>query len=94
MNIIAFSILMLLSGWILRGAIGARWRRVYNPHRFGDGQHLWTEVGGRVCAFTDDQVDSAEARAQRLTDPRRTWWIRLAWVLTYAVLILVCIYAE
>jgi hypothetical protein len=90
MTLLAYSLLLVLCGWHLRGAIGGMWRRVYRPHRFGDGQHLWLEVNGEAAAFTDDQVEVAQVRAQRLTDPRKTWWKRLAWVLTLAVLILVC----
>lgn len=91
MNHLAYSLLLVLCGWHLRGAIGGMWRRVYRPHRFGDGQHLWLEVNGEPAAFTDDQVEVAQVRARRLSDPRRRWWKRLAWVVVMGGLILVCL---
>ncbi len=91
MSLLAYSLLLVLCGWHLRGAIGGFWRRVYRPHRFGDGQHLWLEVNGEAAAFTDDQVEVAQVRARRLSDPRRRWWKRLAWLGVFATLILGCL---
>lgn len=88
MSTLAFYLLLVLAGWILRGVVGGVWRRVYRPHRFGDSQHLWTEFSGRVFAFTDDQLDAAESRAQRLTDPRRRWLKRFAWLTVFGGLVL------
>ena len=99
MFIVTYSILCVLGGWLLRGGLSGRWRQVKEPHRLGDSRHLWIEIHGRVCAFTDDQLDVAAARAAAITDPKqrlRRWilWILAVSGLVVVMLLTACGYAK
>lgn len=91
--------LLVICGWALRGALGGRWRRVKNPHRLGDPGHFWIELHGRVCAFTDDQMDVAAARAATLEEPKKRmkrffWWTLTVTGLVIIMLLTACGYAK
>jgi len=99
MFILTYSILCVLGGWLLRGGLSGRWRQVKEPHRLGDSRHLWIEIHGRVCAFTDDQLDVASARAAAIADPKqrlRRWilWILAVSGLVVVMLLTACGYAK
>lgn len=86
LSFLSYSLLLILGGWQLRGAIGATWRNVRNSHRFGDARHKWVEIDGKEHAFTDDQLEVAAERARRLASSKHRWVRRLAWLLAFAVL--------
>lgn len=80
MNIIPYSLLLVALGWLLNSVTGGLWLRVRNQHRFGDVAHLWTSIGGKLCAFTAEQIKVAHDRACRLSQPRRRWLPPTLWV--------------
>lgn len=81
MNQLAYSLLLVLGGWLLRGVVSGRWRRNPKYHRLSDVRHRWVEIGGVWHAFTDDALDVAKARADGLAPllPHR-WRSRILWV--------------
>lgn len=89
MFILTYSILCVLGGWLLRGGLSGRWRQVKEPHRLGDSRHLWIEIHGRVCAFTDDQLDVAAARAASIADPKQRLRRWILWILAVSGLVVI-----
>ena len=79
MSIIAYSLLLVILGYLARGVISGAWRRVRSPHRLSDPDHYWVEIEGRSHAFTDDQLEVAARRAEFLDDPRRRLRRIFAW---------------
>jgi hypothetical protein len=69
--------------------MSGRWRQVKEPHRLGDSRHIWIEIHGRACAFTDDQMDVAAARAASLTDPKQRLRRIIVWTLAVTGLVVV-----
>lgn len=88
MNEIAYYLLLVLLGYILRGVVGGHWRTNPKHHHAADGRHLWVEIGGKWYAFTDSALAEADARADRLAPLLRNRLVtRLAAVAVSGVLL-------
>ena len=89
MNQLAYSLLLVLAGWLLRGALGGRWRSNPRNHHLADARHRWVEIGGVWHAFTDDALVVARARAEHLAPllPHR-WRTRILWAVLAAGVLL------
>jgi hypothetical protein len=75
MNEFALYALLILLGYLLRGAQPARWRSNPKPHHAADARHCWQEIGGVWHAFTDDALATAQSRADMLGR-----WFRHRWL--------------
>jgi hypothetical protein len=73
---LTYSLLLVLLGYLLRGAVQGRWRRNPKHHHAADAQHCWVEIAGVWHAFTDDACATARARAEILVPWFRHRWLR------------------
>jgi hypothetical protein len=86
MDHFAYSLLLLALGWLLNSATGGIMLRVRRPHRLGDAAHVWDWIGGKLCAFTMEQIKVAHDRACHLAPPRWRWLRPSLWIAALLVL--------
>jgi ferric-dicitrate binding protein FerR (iron transport regulator) len=72
---IAYSLLLVVLGYLLRGALQGWWRRNPKPHHAADLRHCWLEILGSWHAFTDSDLAQGLARADALTPRFRRRWL-------------------
>ena len=90
MDVLAYSLLLVLGGWLCHAWFGGRWRWVPGrPKLNQDARHYWLRTGGRTLAFTTEALEVAERRAYHLTNPRQRYARWLSWSLTITLLVIV-----
>lgn len=64
---IVLSVLLVATGWLLRGSIGWRWVINKSPHRFADTKYINVTIDGVEHDFTfEELIRPAKRAAARL----------------------------
>jgi len=90
MNVIAYSLLLFLLGWLAHSWLGGQWRWVPGKPKLNqDARHFWVRIASCTLAFTVEQLEVAERRAYNLTqaNPLPEQWRKAVWISVFLALV-------